>query len=127
MINLLLVMAGGALGSALRYGISLALPTAATGFPAATILVNIVGSFVLGFIIGTVGTPLELHPQMRFLLGSGLCGGFTTYSAFAVESALLLEHREMLTMGTYVVATLVGCLLAALGGIMLSRSIAHSS
>ncbi|MFN4986599.1 MAG: fluoride efflux transporter FluC [Ignavibacteria bacterium] len=126
MINLLLVMAGGAIGSALRYGVSVALPTASTSFPAATILVNIIGSFILGFIIGTVGTPLELHPQMRLLLGSGLCGGFTTYSAFAVESAMLLEHREPLVMGTYVVSTIVGCGLAALAGIALSRSIAHS-
>lgn len=126
MINLLLVMAGGAIGSALRYGVGLLLPAAATSFPAATILVNIIGSFVLGFTIGTVGTPLELHPHMRLLLGTGLCGGFTTYSAFAVESALLLENREPLIMGTYVVSTIVGCGLAALAGIALSRQVAHS-
>lgn len=125
-MNLILVMAGGAVGSALRYGIGIALATFSATFPVATILVNIVGSFLLGFVVGTVGTPLELHPNTRTLLGTGLCGGFTTYSAFAVESAMLFEQREPIVLGTYVTATLVGCALAAWAGILISKSVASS-
>lgn len=121
-----MVMAGGAVGSALRYGIGIALATFSATFPVATILVNIVGSFLLGFVVGTVGTPLELHPNTRILLGTGLCGGFTTYSAFAVESAMLFEQREPIVLGTYVTATLVGCALAAWAGILISKSVASS-
>jgi CrcB protein len=126
MIHLLLVMAGGAAGSALRYGVSAAMSTVPGMFPWSTILVNIVGSFVLGFVTGTIGTPLELQPSTRMLLGTGLCGGFTTYSAFSVESVLLAEQRAYLLLGTYIICTLVGCAMAAWGGMFLSRSISTS-
>jgi CrcB protein len=127
MMNLFLVMAGGALGSGLRYGISLALPTLTSSFPTATILVNIVGTFILGLVAGTTGTSLDMNPATRLLLGTGLCGGFTTYSAFAFETALLLEQGNLLLAGTYVVATLVACGLAAWAGMALSRAISCST
>jgi|SanBayMetagenome_1026888.scaffolds.fasta_scaffold86855_2 CrcB protein len=126
MIHLLLVMAGGAAGSALRYGVSAALSAVPSLFPWSTILVNIVGSFVLGFVSGSVGTPLELQPNTRMLLGTGLCGGFTTYSAFAVESVVLAEQRAYLMLGTYIICTLVGGAMAAWGGVLLCRSISTS-
>lgn len=119
-------MAGGAVGSALRYGIGLALPATSSGFPTSTILVNIVGSFLLGFIMGTVGTPVELQPSTRLLLGTGLCGGFTTYSAFSVETALLVEQNNYLLAGTYLASTFVGCGVAAWGGLVLSRGVSTS-
>lgn len=119
-------MAGGAVGSALRYGIGLALPATTSGFPTSTILVNIVGSFFLGFIMGTVGTPLELQPGTRLLLGTGLCGGFTTYSAFSIEAITLVGQQKYMMAGTYVVATLVGCGAAAWGGIVLSKNVSSS-
>jgi CrcB protein len=126
MIHLLLVMAGGAAGSALRYGVSAALSAVPSLFPWSTILVNIVGSFVLGFVAGSVGTPLELQQNTRMLLGTGLCGGFTTYSAFAVESVVLAEQRAYLLLGTYIICTLVGGAMAAWGGILLCRSVSTS-
>jgi CrcB protein len=95
-------------------------------FPWSTILVNIVGSFVLGFVAGSVGTPLELQQNTRMLLGTGLCGGFTTYSAFAVESVVLAEQRAYLLLGTYIICTLVGGAMAAWGGILLCRSVSTS-
>lgn len=122
-MNLFLVMAGGALGSGLRYGISIALPTLASSFPTATILVNIVGTFILGLVAGTTGTSLDMNPTTRLLLGTGLCGGFTTYSAFAVETALLIEQGNLLLAGTYVGTTLAACGLAAWAGMALSRAI----
>lgn len=126
MINLLLVMAGGAVGSALRYGIGIALSSFSNSFPFATIVVNIVGSFMLGFIAGTIGTPFEIDQKTKLILGTGLCGGFTTYSAFAVETVALIEQRSALALGTYIIITLVGCLASAWAGIALSRSIASS-
>lgn len=119
-------MAGGAAGSALRYGVSAALSAVPSLFPWSTILVNIVGSFVLGFVSGSVGTPLELQPNTRMLLGTGLCGGFTTYSVFAVESVVLAEQRAYLMLGTYIICTLVGGAMAAWGGVLLCRSISTS-
>jgi CrcB protein len=126
MIHLLLVMAGGAAGSALRYGVSAALSAVPSLFPWSTILVNIVGSFVLGFVAGSVGTPLELQQNTRMLLGTGLCGGFTTYSAFAVESVVLAEQRAYLLLGTYIICTLVGGAMAAWAGILLCRGVSTS-
>jgi len=123
MQNLLLVMLGGAVGSALRYGVSVALSLVPSSFPLATILVNIVGSFVLGFVVGTMGTPLELHPSTRLVIGTGICGGFTTYSAFSVESVQLWQERAPLVMGTYILATIVACFLAAWGGTLVSKGI----
>ena len=123
MMNLFLVMAGGALGSGLRYGMSIALPTLPSSFPTATILVNIVGTFILGFVAGTTGTLLDMSPATRLLLGTGLCGGFTTYSAFAVETTLLIEQGNLLLAGTYVITSLVACGIAAWAGMALSRAI----
>lgn len=125
MIEFLLVVLGGAVGSGLRYGVGILLPSSQGGFPWATLAVNVVGSFVLGMLIGSslTSTPLSRHTTL--LIGTGLCGGFTTYSAFAVESVLLAQEGHIMTVAMYVIATLACCAAAALAGVLVPRVISH--
>ena len=105
------VAIGGALGSVARYGASRLWPMAPGGFPVPTFTVNLLGSFAIGLLYiwissreGTGGDALRLFWM------TGVLGGFTTYSAFALESTLL----GFSTMGAlYIAATVVGCLAAA--------------
>lgn len=125
MYELALVMIGGAVGSALRYGVSHLVATVPGTFPWSTFAVNIVGSFVLGVLIGTSLVSTAVSRPLLLLLGTGLCGGFTTYSAFAVETALLAQEGHISTAATYVIATLLCCAVAAFGGILTPRLFSH--
>ncbi len=118
MNELLLVMLGGAVGSGLRYGAGLLFAPSEGTFPWSTFLVNVIGSFLLGVLVGiSVQTDSVSRPAM-LLLGTGLCGGFTTYSAFAVESAMFVHHGQFAALSIYVGATLVCCAIAALAGVL---------
>lgn len=125
MNEFLLVMLGGAVGSGLRYGVGLLLPTTEGGFPWPTFIVNLVGSCVLGLLMGVSLTSSSLPRPIMLLLGTGLCGGFTTYSAFTIESALLAQDGQIMMAAVYVSATLVACGTAAIAGLFLPRLIAH--
>lgn len=88
-----LVALGGAAGTAARTGVTLAVPEV-DGFPWAILLVNIVGAFLLGYLYEAVEhgrTGARRGSQLRLLLGTGFCGGFTTYSTFALGVALLVD------------------------------------
>jgi CrcB protein len=98
----LLVAAGGALGSVLRYGISLlAAAQLGAGFPWGTLAVNVIGSAGIGIAAG-----LGVQGEARLLLVTGLLGGFTTFSAFSLETGLLLERGWWLA-AAYVAASLL--------------------
>ena len=125
MNELALVMIGGAVGSGLRYATGLALPPTQGTFPWSTFTVNIIGSFILGLLVGTSLTSTSVSRPMMLLLGTGLCGGFTTYSAFAVETALLAQEGHIPTAVTYVIATLLCCAVAAFAGILTPRLFSH--
>lgn len=105
----LFVAVGAAAGAALRYAVSRRFHAT---FPWGILLVNVVGSFALGMLTGAAAPP-----DWQLLLGTGLCGGLTTYSAFGFEAVALAEGRDRLLATLYVVATLVGGLAAALIGI----------
>ncbi|MCX6141353.1 MAG: fluoride efflux transporter CrcB [Candidatus Kapabacteria bacterium] len=121
MKEVLLVMFGGAVGSGLRYWVGTMLPVAQGTFPVPTFLVNVLGSFILGGIVGATSLPSPLSRNATLLLGTGLCGGFTTYSAFAIESVSLFEGGNVLVAGTYLATTIVCCMLAAVAGVTLIR------
>ncbi|CAN5413949.1 N/A [soil metagenome] len=111
------VVTGGVIGVALRelLLLPLAAQDAAPGsfaLPAATTGVNIVGSFVLGIVVGGLG---DRHPLTRAFLGTGVLGGFTTYSAFAVQTAGLLAPAPLAGIALSVVSVLLGLAAAALG------------
>lgn len=125
MNDVLFVMLGGALGSGLRFGVGTLLPASEGSFPWATISVNVIGTLVLGLVMG-VSLSTEAFPRpLMLLLGTGLCGGFTTYSAFAVESVVLAQHGQFSTAAIYIVSTLVACSIAALIGFVASRLMVH--
>lgn len=125
MYNLALVMIGGACGSALRYVTGLVLPPSQGAFPWSTFTVNIIGSFALGLLVGASLTSTSLSRSMMLLLGTGICGGFTTYSAFAVESALLAQEGHFSTVAIYIISTLTCCACAAIAGVLAPRMLSH--
>ena len=101
LLDCLAVCAGGALGSLARYLISLApfKSVGDAGFPLATLLTNIVGAFVIGLI---VAAGHELDSRLVLFLKVGVCGGFTTFSTFALESVGLVQRGEPLVAVVYV-------------------------
>lgn len=118
MNELLLVMLGGAVGSGLRYGAGLLIAPSEGTFPWSTFLVNVIGSFMLGALVGITVHTDSVSRQAMLLLGTGLCGGFTTYSTFAVESTLFAQNGQSSMLAIYVGATVVCCTAAALAGIL---------
>ena len=117
-LALVLVGLGGAAGSAARAGVVLALPTAPL---AATLLVNVVGAGVLGRVVAALdGAGVSRRrARARLLLGTGFCGGFTTYSAVAVQTAELLRGAEPGTAVGYALVTLLLGAVATLLGLVL--------
>ena len=100
------VFIGGALGTATREAVGLAFPT--VGIPWATGAINVVGALILGLLAGALtGRVRRRHQGLRLLLGTGLCGGFTTYSTFAAQTATLLRDGSAGSAFGYALGTLV--------------------
>ena len=121
--SILFVAIGGAIGSVCRFlaatAIVIWLPFT---FPFGTFLVNVVGCFIMGAVVGLAERYIWLHHDWRMFLTAGFCGGFTTFSAFAFENVELLLAKNYLTFGAYTVGSFVLCILAALVGLILTRS-----
>ena len=114
--NLLLVALGGAGGSVLRYLLS----NINTSFPWGTFAVNVLGSFLIGLLVGLMSKGV-LSPEMKLLLVTGFCGGFTTFSTFANESFGMMKADDVLLTALYVGASVIIGILAVWGGMMLSN------
>ena len=114
--NILLVALGGAAGSVCRYLLSW---MNSTTYPLGTFLVNILGSLLIGFLIGLVNKGTML-PEMKLLLVTGFCGGFTTFSTFANESFGMMKAGDVLLSALYVGASVVIGILAVWAGMKLS-------
>ena len=113
---LLLVGTGGFLGSVARYGVKLLTDKyIPSSFPYATFLVNVIGCFVIGILFGLTSRS-QLSENTWLVLATGFCGGFTTFSAFALESNTLIAERQSGTAILYTILSLVlGILLCRLG------------
>lgn len=108
MLAALCVGAGGFVGAVLRYLASLVLPESA--FPVATFAVNVLGSFAIGLIVGAVDArPGMLSPNAVLFLKTGVCGGFTTFSTFSLETLGLFERGAWLLGGVYAAASFICC------------------
>ena len=121
MKQLLLVFLGGGAGSALRFIISKNLNPMST-LPLGTLLVNIIGSLLIGIFLG-LGLKQELlSPNATLLLATGFCGGFTTFSAFSYENLALLKAGDYLNLGIYSAGSIFLGIAAVLLGLWLARS-----
>ena len=115
------IAGGGALGTLARYGMERALVPDALGFPWATLAVNVVGSFVLGVVVTLVVERWPDDRWLRPLVAVGFCGGFTTFSTFALEVDQRVRHGQAGMALAYVVASLAAGMGAALAGTTLGR------
>jgi len=122
-MKLALVIAGGGLGSAGRYLVSLWMSQhAGTSFPWGTLSVNIAGSFLIGLLATLADESGKFGVDTRLFLIGGVLGGFTTFSAFSLESWQLLDHGEPVRAMVYVVSSVVLALAAAIAGVALARA-----
>ena len=119
------VVIGGALGSGARYGVSHLLPTQ-DGFPVGTFVENVVGAFLLGLLLETLlraGAEDRTRRMLRLGLGTGVLGGFTTYSALALEVERLWARGEMgLALGYGLGSVVLGTFTATLGIVLAARA-----
>jgi len=112
------VFAGGTVGTALRAGIGLVVPSL-HAVPVATIAINVVGAFALGLllaVLGRRGSDTGRRRTMRLLLGTGVLGGFTTFSALAVDTAVLAGRGQSLEALLYCAGTVLAGIAAAAAG-----------
>ncbi len=122
--HLLLVASGGALGASLRYltGIA-ALRWFGANFPWGTLMVNVIGSFVMGVLAEFIVRKLGASSELRLLLLTGLLGGYTTFSAFSLDAVMLIERGAYSAATGYVLANVIGSIVALLLGLLLARSL----
>ena len=122
----LAVMAGGALGSALRMALSLWIADRLDHpFPLGTLVVNVSGCFVIGLFGGITGPdgPWLVSPVVRQGVMIGILGGYTTFSSFSLQTLLLANERQWLWAGANIVLSVVLCLVAVWLGALIARSI----
>ena len=117
-MNFAFVALGGALGAVLRYAISL-IPIK-TQFPVLTLVTNILGAILIGFVVGMADKKGDISPNMVLFWKTGVCGGFTTFSTFSLEAYKLFESKAYAPGGVYVGLSVCCCLL----GIFLGKKIA---
>jgi CrcB protein len=122
MKNLLPVMLGGAVGSGLRYLITLLTRKyAGTDLPLGTLLINTTGSLLIGMILGYFVTNSPRNETLILLLATGFCGGFTTFSAFAFENLKLIQSNQSGQALLYIIISVVCSILAVWLGTKLVR------
>jgi fluoride exporter len=119
----LLVFVGGGIGSALRHGVNVgAARLFGMGFPYGTPIVNIAGSLAMGLIIGYLALKGEASQSWRLFLTTGILGGFTTFSAFSLDVALLYERGQLVLAAAYVLGSVTISIAALFVGLSIVRA-----
>ena len=119
-----LVALGGALGSVSRFLLGPALQRAFSAtFPVGTLVINIAGSLILGFVMRLAIEGVNVTPEARAFIAVGFCGGFTTFSTFSYETIQLLEDGEGWRTALYVTASVLLSLAAAFAGLVAAREL----
>ena len=122
----LIVFAGAGVGGALRHGVNVgATRLFGFGFPYGTLIVNIVGSFVMGLFAGYFGFRAGIPQHVRLFLTTGLLGGFTTFSSFSLDTALLIERHAYWLAAAYVAGSFAAGLIALFAGMSIFRIESH--
>jgi len=119
----LLVALGGAIGSALRYLVNLAAGWLfGVNFPWGTVAVNIAGSLAMGLVVALAASKFPLTNELRVFAATGILGGFTTFSAFSLDFALLFERKDYGLAGLYLAGSVGLSILALFAGLYLVRT-----
>jgi CrcB protein len=114
--------AGGAAGSVARYVLGTLLQRPDSRLPYGTLLVNVTGSFALGLLISVLATRTS-SPELRLFLTIGLCGGYTTFSSFALESSAFIQDGRMVRLLVYVMLSVSLTIAAMVAGLSAGRMI----
>ena len=121
-MGFLIVFLGGGLGAALRHGVNIAAARLlGTAFPYGTLAINVLGSLAMGLIAEYFALKVGLPQRWRLFLTTGVLGGFTTFSAFSLEAALLYERGQIAGAALYVVASVVLAIGALFAGLAIIR------
>jgi len=127
-VNLIFIMAvavSGAIGSVMRYLVGIGAGRLfGTDFPWGTLIINITGSFVMGLFAGLFATRWNLPQAMRIFLTVGICGGYTTFSTFSLDSFYLIERGELAATAVYMIGSAVLSVGALIGAMHLVRTMA---
>ena len=123
MLNVLLVALGGGLGAAGRYGVSLAMPAKAGEWPWATFSINVAGSLLIGVLAGWLARNPD-GEQWRLFVGVGVLGGFTTFSAYSLETLRMIERGDWAGAALYALGSVAAGLAAVAIGMELTKRIA---
>ena len=121
MKQLILVFLGGGLGSVLRFIVGKWLNNSENGIPYGTFAANIIGSLLIGVILGLAAKNESLTQSQTLLLATGFCGGFTTFSTFAYENHLFLKSGDFMSFAIYTIASFVVGFLAVFLGMFLVK------
>lgn len=116
MLQIIYIGVGGFIGAVSRFLVSRYMNNLLPNFPLGTLTVNIIGSFILGFIVYSVSLGRSISPEMRDFITIGILGGFTTMSSFAYESFRLMELGEILMFSLNLALNLVLCIAAVYAG-----------
>jgi CrcB protein len=123
-MTILWVALGGALGSAARYGVNVwSGRLLGSDFPWHTLFVNLLGCFAMGVLTALMALKLNAGQELRAFLTTGILGGFTTFSAFSLDFALLVERKSYLAAGAYAAGSVLFSLVAVFAGLHLVRTI----
>jgi CrcB protein len=124
-MTILWVAIGGALGTAARYMVNVwSGRIFGTAFPWHTLTVNIVGCFLMGVLVELMALRLDVSNDARAFLTTGILGGFTTFSAFSLDFALLVERKTMALAAVYALSSVGLSLLAVFAGLYVVRALA---
>jgi CrcB protein len=119
----IIVFIGAGIGGVMRHFLNLWVTAlASSGFPYGILVINVLGSTAMGFVAGWFAFRGEVLPDLRLFLATGILGGFTTFSAFSLDTALLMERGETLAAAAYVVGSVVLSVLGLFIGLWAMRA-----
>ena len=119
----LLVFIGGGLGAALRHFVNgLSLRLVGTALPWGTFFINVTGSILMGVVVGVFASKLPLPPLLRLFVATGILGGYTTFSTFSLETAMLIERGQAVMALGYV----AGSVLLGVGGLVAGMALVRA-
>lgn len=122
----LIVFIGAGIGGALRHGVNISAARLFDfGFPFGTFIVNVAGSFVMGLLAGFFAYRAGVPQHVRLFLTTGILGGFTTFSTFSLDTALLIERHSLGLAAGYVIGSVAAALAALFFGLAVFRSAGH--